>query len=308
MPSVRTSIRRCPARPGGRGRLGRPGRLAPTSASSAPARGPSPRAKGPRVGPPTVKTVTLVTGDVVQVSTGADGKQSVTLRPRPDGTIPQAAINQVHDHLYVVPTEAFGLLAAHRLDRDLFDVTALHRGGVRRRVARDAAGHGRLRQGPHGRGRVARRVRARRQAHRDRAPARHRRVPRREGGRAERSGPTSPQGRTPPATRPRWRTAPPASTSTVASRSRSRTRSRRSTPRGLGRRVRRHRHHRRRPRHRLRPDPPRPPGPRRRRRPTSPPTRPSPTATATARTSPRRSAAAVPPPAGCARASRPAPT
>ncbi len=74
---------------------------------------------------PTVATVTLVTGDVVQVSTGADGKQAVTVRPRPDGSIPQAAINQVHDHLYVVPVEAFGLLAAHRLDRDLFDVTRL---------------------------------------------------------------------------------------------------------------------------------------------------------------------------------------
>jgi subtilisin family serine protease len=94
--------------------------LVPTLASSEehPAK-PSP------VGPPTVKTVTLVTGDVVQVSTGTDGRQSVTLRPRPDGTIPQAAINQVHDHLYVVPTEAFGLLQANRLDRDLFDITAL---------------------------------------------------------------------------------------------------------------------------------------------------------------------------------------
>jgi subtilisin family serine protease len=95
--------------------------LVPPLASSAePAAGP-----GPAVGPPTVKTVTLVTGDVVEVSTGADGKQSVVILPRADGSIPQAAINRVHDHLYVVPTEAFGLLQGHRLDSDLFDVTTL---------------------------------------------------------------------------------------------------------------------------------------------------------------------------------------
>ena len=71
------------------------------------------------------EAVTLVTGDVVQVSTASDGRQSVTLRPRPDGSIPQAAIQRVHGHVYVVPTEALGLLEASRLDRDLFDVTAL---------------------------------------------------------------------------------------------------------------------------------------------------------------------------------------
>ncbi|MFC5175428.1 S8 family peptidase [Nocardioides taihuensis] len=74
---------------------------------------------------PTVEQVTLVTGDVVRVTTGADGRQSVVLQPRPDGTVPQAAINRAHGHLYVVPAEAFGLLADHRLDHDLFDVTTL---------------------------------------------------------------------------------------------------------------------------------------------------------------------------------------
>ena len=49
-------------------------------------------------------------------------------------------------------------------------------------------------------------------------------------------------------------------------------------------------------------------GPGGRRRPTSPPTPPSPTATATAPTWPRPSAAAAPPPTGCARAWPPAPT
>ncbi len=77
------------------------------------------------LGPPSVKTVTLVTGDVVEVSTETDGRTSVVIQPRPDGSIPQAAISQVHDHLYVVPSEALGLLAANRLDQDLFDVTGL---------------------------------------------------------------------------------------------------------------------------------------------------------------------------------------
>ena len=90
-----------------------------TSAAAPPAGRPH------RVSAPAVKTVTLVTGDVVQVATGADGRYTVTVQPRPDGTIPQAAINQVHGHVYVVPVEAFGLLASERLDRDLFDVTAL---------------------------------------------------------------------------------------------------------------------------------------------------------------------------------------
>ena len=98
-----------------------------SSASSAqPATAPEAQAaQHKRVGPPTVTMVTLVTGDVVKVSTSSDGRQSVTLQPRPDGSIPQAAIQRVHGHVYVVPSEALGLLEANRLDHDLFDVTAL---------------------------------------------------------------------------------------------------------------------------------------------------------------------------------------
>ena len=131
--------------------------LTPSAAPAADsAASPAPKQRQTAV--PTVKTVTLVTGDVVQVSTGADGKQSVTVEPRPDGTIPQAAINQVHDHLYVVPTEAFGLLAAHRLDRDLFDVTGLLDDEYDDASRGTLAGDGRLRQRADRRGRVAARV------------------------------------------------------------------------------------------------------------------------------------------------------
>ena len=86
---------------------------------------PSPTDGRHQSGPPVQHRVTLVTGDVVRISTGDDGHQSVSLEPRPDGTTPQAAITRTDGHVFVVPTSAFGLLAAERIDRDLFDVTAL---------------------------------------------------------------------------------------------------------------------------------------------------------------------------------------
>jgi subtilisin family serine protease len=95
--------------------LAAPAALA-SSATSSPAR---------RAAAPIEHQVTLITGDVVRVSTSADGRSTVALDPRPDGSMPQAAITQDHGHVFVVPTEAFGLLAKNRLDRDLFDVTGL---------------------------------------------------------------------------------------------------------------------------------------------------------------------------------------
>jgi subtilisin family serine protease len=92
-----------------------------TSASAAPA----PDRERPLAGPPVQHRVTLVTGDVVRVSTGADGRESISLEPHLDGSVPEAAITRSNGHVFVVPTVAFGLLATHRLDRDLFDVTAL---------------------------------------------------------------------------------------------------------------------------------------------------------------------------------------
>ena len=76
-------------------------------------------------GPPAAHTVTLVTGDRVQVVTGPDGKQAVSLQPNPDGTTPRAIVNTIGGHLFVVPVSAFGLVSSHRLDRALFDVTGL---------------------------------------------------------------------------------------------------------------------------------------------------------------------------------------
>ena len=76
--------------------------------------------------------LTLITGDVVRVLTRADGKRSVSLEAGADGAVPDAAISEVGDHLYVVPRSAAPLLAANRVDRDLFDVAELIRSRLRR--------------------------------------------------------------------------------------------------------------------------------------------------------------------------------
>ena len=52
---------------------------------------------------PTLHRVTLLTGDTVQVTTRRDGRRSISLEAGPDGTIPQAAITEVGEHVYVVP-------------------------------------------------------------------------------------------------------------------------------------------------------------------------------------------------------------
>lgn len=68
--------------------------------------------------------VTLVTGDVVTVTTMADGKQTADV-DRPDSAVGGVKMQQINGDLYVVPDEAAPLLGAGKLDRRLFDVTAL---------------------------------------------------------------------------------------------------------------------------------------------------------------------------------------
>ena len=106
---------------------------------------------------PTLHRVTLLTGDTVQVTTRRDGRRSISLEAGPDGTLPEAAITEVGKHAYVVPKTALPLLAAHRLDLDLFDVAALIDQRLRRRAPVDAAGDRRLRRRRRGRGGVERR-------------------------------------------------------------------------------------------------------------------------------------------------------
>ncbi|MFF3311378.1 S8 family serine peptidase [Streptomyces sp. NPDC002952] len=68
--------------------------------------------------------VTLVTGDVVTVTTSADGRQTADV-DRPDNAVGGVKLQQIKGDLYVVPDEAAALLGKGRIDRRLFNVTDL---------------------------------------------------------------------------------------------------------------------------------------------------------------------------------------
>lgn len=68
--------------------------------------------------------VTLVTGDIVTVTTLPDGTQTADV-DRPDSAVGGVRMQETGGHLYVIPEEAVGLLGADELDPRLFDVTAL---------------------------------------------------------------------------------------------------------------------------------------------------------------------------------------
>ena len=75
------------------------------------------------------QTVTLITGDQVEVTHQADGQSAIVLHPAA-GRQNVGFERQAHgDHVSVVPTDAAALLAAGRLDPELFDVTALAKEG-----------------------------------------------------------------------------------------------------------------------------------------------------------------------------------
>ena len=88
---------------------------------------PSAVAHGGSAAPARSRTVTLITGDRVHVVTDSAGRTGVALEPGPDGTLPRAIIEQHLGDTFVIPQVAIPLLAAHRLDRALFDVTGLLR-------------------------------------------------------------------------------------------------------------------------------------------------------------------------------------
>jgi Subtilase family/PA domain len=92
--------------------------LQPGSAQAQPERPAGP------VDPQVVHRVTLITGDVVTVTTLADGKQIADV-DRPDTAVGGVRLQEVGGDLYVVPDEAVALLGAKRLDRRLFNVTDL---------------------------------------------------------------------------------------------------------------------------------------------------------------------------------------
>ncbi|SDZ07741.1 Serine protease, subtilisin family [Saccharopolyspora shandongensis] len=73
---------------------------------------------------PYKQTVTLITGDVVTVTTSGDGAETVDV-DRPDDATGGVHVQESGGDLYVLPDEAMPLLAADELDRRLFNVTDL---------------------------------------------------------------------------------------------------------------------------------------------------------------------------------------
>ncbi|TXS52315.1 S8 family serine peptidase [Streptomyces sp. t39] len=74
--------------------------------------------------PSATHKVTLVTGDVVTVTTAADGRQTADV-DRPVGAVGGVKLQKIKGDLLVVPDEAAPLLGAGRLDKRLFNVTDL---------------------------------------------------------------------------------------------------------------------------------------------------------------------------------------
>ncbi|MFF2717872.1 S8 family serine peptidase [Streptomyces sp. NPDC058011] len=125
----------------GRARTARPGRRALLLATSAALMGgllvpfagpaaaaPAPEAPGPEAPRSEIRTVTLITGDVVRYVDGPGGQDTVTV-DRPDGASGGVRVQQAGGDLHVLPDEATALLAAGTLDRRLFNVSALVRMG-----------------------------------------------------------------------------------------------------------------------------------------------------------------------------------
>ena len=93
-------------------------------AGAAPATTPLPTPM-PGAATGTSTTVTLVTGDRVTVSTGADGRTSVTAEPAEGNSSLFHTETAPDGDMYVYPQHAFGGVASGLLDKALFNITDL---------------------------------------------------------------------------------------------------------------------------------------------------------------------------------------
>ena len=106
--------------------LGATRQAAATPLADAPGQAPAPTAPtGLDTASSHVSTITLITGDVLDVRESADGKLLATVRPAADGT--RALVKSVEHagDLYMIPLEAEPHLQSDSLDRELFNVTRL---------------------------------------------------------------------------------------------------------------------------------------------------------------------------------------
>ncbi|MFF2010934.1 S8 family serine peptidase [Streptomyces sp. NPDC058195] len=100
------------------------GALFPAAGAATAAQGTSGPSGRQAAAPVKDYDITLLTGDVVHYTDGV-GKQDTVTVDRPDGASGGVHVQQAGDDLYVLPDEATALLAAGKLDRRLFNVTAL---------------------------------------------------------------------------------------------------------------------------------------------------------------------------------------
>lgn len=70
-------------------------------------------------------TITLITGDVVQVTDQGDGNSVVSVDPVADNSGGGVRIATIGEDTYVIPNSAMPYLAADRLDKELFNITTL---------------------------------------------------------------------------------------------------------------------------------------------------------------------------------------
>jgi subtilisin family serine protease len=99
--------------------------FAVTAALAAIPAGAQPASPPPSPIPATHHTVTLISGDVVDLRTMSDGDATATVRPVPGRTNISYASRKVGDQHYVIPSDAIALLASGKLDEELFNVSAL---------------------------------------------------------------------------------------------------------------------------------------------------------------------------------------
>ncbi|MGC4853189.1 S8 family serine peptidase [Micromonospora sp. DT4] len=95
-----------------------------TGASAAPPGNPLQPAGHPPAAPGRASTITLITGDIVTVTTAADGSTVSTVR-RPDGSTPTFHRTVLDGDTYVYPDAALPYVTSGLLDRRLFNVTDL---------------------------------------------------------------------------------------------------------------------------------------------------------------------------------------
>ncbi|MEU5943358.1 S8 family serine peptidase [Micromonospora sp. NPDC047548] len=93
------------------------------AAIQAPATAADP-ATAPKAPTKSTHTITLITGDVVTVTTSANGEETVDV-DRPDNATGGVHLQESGGDLFVLPDEAMPLLTADKLDRRLFNVTDL---------------------------------------------------------------------------------------------------------------------------------------------------------------------------------------